>query len=185
MMRKTLFNLFLVLILSFSFVVPIIAQERYASCDQCGFCPPNPPPGNWRQCVQCLYEGINPNPESRETLRIDPETNLPVSPIPGRAYTIIGCIKTTDLTSFEQEGAAASLVQKLLDIIFRILGGVALIYLLYGASIIMTSQANPERINYGKRIIMGSIIGVIFAVSAVFLVNFIASGILKIPGFGG
>lgn len=183
MMRKTLFHLFFIFLFFFSLVIPTFANERYATCDQCGYCPPNPPPGNWVKCAQCLYEGIDPNPENKQTLLIDPNTNLPPTPIPGRAYTMIGCVRT-NLGSFQQEGAAASIVQVFLDLIFKIIGGVALIYLLYGGSIIMTSQANPERINYGKRVVMGAIIGVVFSISAVFLVNFIASGILKIPGFG-
>jgi hypothetical protein len=182
MMKKTLYNLFFIFLFFFPLVIPTFAQERYATCDQCGYCPPSPPPGNWVKCVQCLYEGIDPNPASRRTLLIDPNSNLPPTPIPGRAYTMIGCVRT-NLGSFQQEGAAASIVQVFLDLIFKIIGGVALLYLLYGASIIMTSQANPERINYGKRVVMGAIIGVIFSVTAVFLVNFIASGVLKIPGF--
>jgi len=181
-MGKKLFNLFLILIFFLPLVLPVTAQDRYATCDQCGYCPPNPPPGNWTQCVQCLYEGIAPIPDQKETLKIDPNTNLPPTPHPGRAYTLIGCVKT-DLGSFQQEGAAASVVQILLDLIFKIIGGIALIYLLYGVSIIMTSQANPEKLNLGKRIILGAIIGVIFSLSAVFLVRLIASGILKIPGF--
>jgi hypothetical protein len=182
MMKKTLYNLFFIFLFFFPLVIPTFAQERYATCDQCGYCPPSPPPGNWVKCVQCLYEGIDPNPASRRTLLIDPNSNLPPTPIPGRAYTMIGCVRT-NLGSFQQEGAAASIVQVFLDLIFKIIGGVALLYLLYGASIIMTSQANPERINYGKRVVMGAIIGVIFSVTAVFLVNFIASGVLRIPGF--
>lgn len=95
---------------------------------------------------------------------------------------MIGCIKT-DLGFTEQE-AASSVTQTLLNIIFGIVGGVAFLYLIYGSFIILTSQSNPERLNYGKRLVFGAIIGVVFTLASVFIVNFIASGILRIPGFG-
>ena len=76
------------------------------------------------------------------------------------------------------------MVQSLLNIVFAMAGGIAFLYLLYGSFIIATSQANPERLNYGKRVVYGAIAGVIFTLGSVFLVKFIASGILKIPGFG-
>lgn len=174
---------FLILNLFFIFPLRINGQEdRFATCDQCGYCQNQPAPSNWSECAQCLYPNVT-NPESGETLRINPETNLPPTPYPGRVYTMIGCVKT-DLGSFEKEGAAASVVQVLLDLLFKIIGGVALIYLIYGTSVIMTSQANPERLNYGKRVVIGAVVGVIFSLSAVFLVNILANNILRIPGFG-
>lgn len=175
---------FLILNLFFIFPLKINGQEdRFATCDQCGYCQNKAAPSNWKECAQCLYPSITSIPESNETLKINPETNLPPTPYPGRAFTMIGCIKT-DLGSFEKEGAAASVVQVLLDLLFKIIGGVALIYLIYGTSVIMTSQANPERLNYGKRVVLGAIVGVIFSLSAVFLVNLLANNILRIPGFG-
>lgn len=159
----------------------ISAQDRYAACDLCGYCPPNPPPSNWQKCAQCLYPGIT-NPETRETLRVNPQENIPPTPYPGRQYTMLGCIQT-NLGSFRQEGAAASVVQILLKIVFSIVGGIAFLSLLYGAFVIMASQNNPEQLNYGKRIIYGALIGVIFSLSSVFIINLLASGVLKIPGF--
>lgn len=171
-----LFSLFLI------FSSSVISQ-RYATCDLCGYCPSNPPPSNWQKCAECLYPGVT-NPESKQTLLIDPQTNIPPTPYPGRQYTMLGCIKT-DLGSFEREGAAVSVVQILLQIVFSAVGGIAFLSLLYGTFIIMTSQDNPERLNYGKRIVYGAIIGVIFSLSSVFIINLLASGVLKIPGFGG
>ncbi len=189
---------FFVLILIFFFFLFInkqfnltLAQNRYATCDQCGFCPVNltppvapSPPSNWPQCVQCLYPNASTDPNALDTLKIDPNTNLPPTPFPGVVYTMIGCVQT-NLGSFQREGAAASVVQVLLDLLFKIIGGIALVYFIYGLFVIMTSQANPERLNYGKRIAFGAIVGLIFSLSSVFLVNLLANGILKIPGFEG
>lgn len=182
-------KIFLVLLLFFFFFFLfnkqfISAQDpRYATCDQCGFCPPQQPPGNWEKCIQCLYPNASTDPNTLDTLKINPETNLPPTPLPGVAYTMIGCVQT-NFGSFQTEGAAASVIQVFLDLLFKIIGGVALVYFIYGVFVIMTSQANPERLNYGKRIALGAIVGLIFSLTSVFLVNLLANNILRLPGFG-
>jgi len=155
---------------------------RYAACDLCGYCPPDRLPSTWEKCRQCLYPSASTDPTTNQTLLIDSGTNTGPTPYQGRQYTVIGCIKT-DLTSFSEPGAAASVVQILLNVIFGMVGGIAFLYLIYGSFVVLTSQAEPERINYGKRLIYGAIIGLIFSLSSVFIVNFLASGILRIPGF--
>ena len=114
---------------------------------------------------------------------IDPETGLPPPVVSGRQYTFLGCLGGG--AGFTEEGAVGGVVQSLLNIIFSVAGGISFLYLIYGSYIIITSQANPERLNYGKRVLYGAIAGLIFTIGSVFIVNFIASGILKIPGFGG
>jgi|SRR3989344_2694710 len=156
--------------------------SRFAACDLCGYCPPDKLPSTWEKCRQCLYPAASTDPMTNQTLLIDPGTNTGPTPHQGRQYTVIGCIKT-DLTSFSEPGAAASVVQILLNVIFGMVGGIAFLYLIYGSFVVLTSQAEPERINYGKRLIYGAIIGLIFSLSSVFIVNFLASGILRIPGF--
>lgn len=160
-----------------------VIGPRYAACDLCGFCPPNQPPQSWPSCQKCLYPDINSDPSLMESLIVDSETNLPPSPVPGKQYTFLGCLGGGG-GGFGDEGAAGGVVQSLLNIIFSAAGGIAFLYLIYGSYIIATSQANPERLNYGRRVVYGAISGLIFTFASVFIVNFIASGILKIPGFG-
>lgn len=180
------FFLFLFLIILFLNQVLYAQQptQRYSACDLCGYCPPNPPPQSWLSCKKCLYPYLSNNPETKQTLLINEKTNLPPTPIPGRQYTFLGCLGAGGIGGFTQEGAAGSIVQSILKIIFSIAGGVAFLYLLYGSFIIATSQAEPEKLNYGKRLINGAIIGLVFTLGSVMIINFIASGILKIPGFG-
>ena len=157
-------------------------SSRFAACDLCGYCPPDKPPSNWEKCRLCLYPNTSSDPATKDTLKIDFSTNTGPTPYQGRQYTVIGCIKT-DLGSFSQEGAAASVVQILLNVIFSIVGGIAFLYLIYGSFTVLTSQAEPERLNFGKRLIYGAITGLAFSLSSAFIVNFLASGVLKIPGF--
>lgn len=190
-MKKILFLIIIIFFLFVSFSVFAQTQnqtknpqvtERFSSCDQCGFCPPNPPPQSWQNCKKCLYPEASDDPSSMDTLRINPETNTPPTPQPGKQYTFFGCLGGG--SSFTQESGVGSVVQSLLNVIFGISGGIAFLYLIYGAFVIATSQADPERLNYGKRAVSGAIIGLVFVLGSVFLVNFIASGILKIPNFG-
>lgn len=155
---------------------------RFAACDLCGYCPPNPPPQSWPSCQKCLYPDINPDPSVMDSLKVDELTNLPPAAAPGRQYTFLGCLGGGG--GFTEEGAAGSVVQSLLNIIFAAAGGIAFLYLIYGSFIIATSQADPGRLNYGRRVVYGAISGLIFTLASVFIVKFIASGILKVPGFG-
>lgn len=169
--------------------------ERCAACDHCGYCwelTPTPPftnpPSTWEKCRDCLYNLPGIPAESNATLKINedetvPPIDVPPTPLPGKMYTQLGCLGT-NLGGFQQEGAAAGVVQSLLNVVFSIVGGLGFMTLLYASFIIMTSQSNPERMNYGKKMLVGAIVGVIFSLSIVFIVNLIASGILKIPGFG-
>lgn len=182
---KAFFSLLLIFFFCFSYIsYAQEAEPSFAECDQCGFCPRNypTPPGNWEQCRECLYPSARPEPTYKDTLRIEPTTHNPLPPQAGRMYTMIGCIKT-DSAGFTQQGAAASVIQAMLDLVFRVVGGIAFIYFIYGSFLILTSQADPERLNHGRQTLYGSIVGLIFALLSIFIVRIIATGILRIPGF--
>ena len=181
---------FLLLAFLFTFSLNFItyAQETtepaFAECDLCGYCPRNypTPPGNWAQCIECLYPSARLEPTYKDTLKIEPTTHNPPQAQPGRMYTMIGCIKT-DSSGFNQQGAAASVIQAMLDLVFRVVGGIAFLYFMYGAFLVLTSQADPERLNHGKQTLYGAIVGLLFSLLSIFIVRIIATGILRIPGF--
>lgn len=189
-MPRVLFY-FLIFFSAFLFIrpAPSLAADKYAVCDSCGYCAPPAPtpsilPQNWQKCQECIYPNVvDKTPGGKETLRIDPVNFNPPTPATGHSYTMIGCV-SSNLTSFRQDGAAASVVQTILSLLFSIVGTLSFLYLIYGSFLIITSQADPERLSEGKRTILGAIVGLIFAVSSVFIINLLASGILKIPGFG-
>lgn len=191
-MSRFFLNLFFCLFVYLFIFAPVFAQvstptqgPRFAQCDACGYCPTiNPtPPQSWSACQKCLYPNVNPNPAAMDSLAIDPDTNDPIAPASGRMYTFLGCLGGGG--SFTKEGASGSVAQSILNMVFSTAGGIAFLYLLYGSFTIATSQADPERLNYGKRVVSGAIIGLIFTLSSVLMVNFIASSILRVPGFGG
>jgi len=152
-------------------------------------------PGDWGSCVKCLYPDLysqitNPVPDTQcKTLLVKDDDNSPIHPIKvGRQFTLLGCITSGSSVGFDNKdggpGGAPTFVQALLNVLFSLTGGIAFLYLMYGGFIILTSQADPERLNYGRRLIYGAIAGLIITIGSVFIVNLIGSGILHIPGFG-
>src|SRR3989344_2521414 len=87
-------RMFIIVIIFITFIkiitMGVFAQDRYAACDLCGYCPPNPPPQSWISCQKCLYPDINSDPSLMESLMVDSETNLPPSPVPGKQYIFLG-----------------------------------------------------------------------------------------------
>jgi len=141
-----------------------------ANCDVCGYCEGAILPGRWQDCRRCLYRGFGEgdiDPSSNSTL-----IGLP-TPDPEHFYTDFGCISTLP-------GEFATAVS---SFFFSIIGGIAFLFFLYGAGVVATSRSDPARLNYGKRIIYGAIIGLLFALFSVFILRVISTG-LGLPGFG-
>ncbi len=201
-MRKIIVPFLVLTALLFSFPDSSFAAKRYATCDACGLCPTivngthasctvESVPDDWKSCVKCLYPTLypansTPNPENCKTLLVDEATNLAKYPVTaGRQFTLFGCIKANTGVGFSDAKGAPSFVQAMLNVVFSLAGGAAFLYLMYGGFIILTSRADPEKLNYGKRLVYGSIIGLLFTLGSVFIVNLIGSGILHIPGMTG
>lgn len=202
-MRKFFLSAVVLILLGLSLSKTSFAANRYTTCDACGLCPTitngtasstctvstSQIPGDWKRCVKCLYpalypDGSDPDATTCKTVLIDPATNLPKNAVKaGRQFTLLGCITSGSSVGFTSQTGAPSFVQALLNVLFSLAGGLAFLYLMYGGFVILTSQADPERLNYGRRLIYGAIAGIIITLTSVFIVNLIGSGILHIPGF--
>ena len=176
----------IILLLGLSFFFPKLSTaqvDRFADCDLCGYCQVEdavPKPGNWEKCRQCLYPlAANTN----DTRLIDDVTGAKPTTNPGHYYTQIGCLNA-NIADVTNPGAAGSLVSQLLNIlIFPAAGAIAFLYLLYGAFLLLTSQNDREKLDEGKKTVTRAIIGLLFTLSAVFIVTFIAGNVIKVPGF--
>jgi len=93
----------------------------------------------------------------------------------GGIWTAIGCI---DASSTE------GIVGKLMTVGISIAGGIALLMILAAAFMFSTSEGEPKRTSEAKEILTSAIIGLIFIIFSVTLLQFIGVNILKIPGFG-
>ena len=93
--------------------------------------------------------------------------------VPG-IWTAIGCIKA------DQE----SIVTTLLRVGIGLAGGVALIMILVAAFALRTSQGEPKRANEAREMLTSAIIGLLFIIFSVTILQFIGVTILRIPNFG-
>lgn len=65
------------------------------------------------------------------------------------------------------------LMFQIINYLFSIIGGVALLFFVYGGFIFILSEGNSERIEKGKGIIMASVLGIVIAFSGYALVKFV------------
>ncbi len=95
--------------------------------------------------------------------------NEPVNGIP----TALGCISTS----------AGGLVSSFFKVGLGVIGGIALLLLFYGFFLVLTSGGNPEQIQLGKQIVTAAITGLLLIIFSLFLLQFTAIDVLKLPGF--
>lgn len=108
---------------------------------------------------------------------------LPVAPVfaAGKNWAIScgdGCVQTA-LGDFNANG---SFIQPLLNYGFGMAGGIAFLLILWGGLQIVLSGGNPEKLNEGREIVTSAIVGLLFVLFSVFLLQFIGVKVLQLPG---
>jgi hypothetical protein len=89
-------------------------------------------------------------------------------------WTAFGCIEAT------KEGIVTSLLQ----IGLAISGGVVVLTILAGAFMFATSSGNTKQVEEAQQMISSAIIGLLFVIFSVIILQFIGVSLLHIPGFG-
>lgn len=89
-------------------------------------------------------------------------------------WTAVGCI----------EFKPQPIIQAVVRIGIGIGGGIALLMTLVGGFLLTTSQGDPKRTQEGKDMITSSVIGIIFVLFSVVILQFIGVRIFQLPGFG-
>jgi len=74
-------------------------------------------------------------------------------------------------------------VSKFYGIGLGLIGGVALLFIIAGGYIVLTSSGNPEKLNTGKNFIYYAIAGLLLGIFGFVFIQVIAVDILHIPGF--
>lgn len=95
----------------------------------------------------------------------------------GRAgvWTAVGCI----------ERDPQNIVQRFIEIGLGVGGGICLLMTLAAGFMLTTSQGDPKQVNEAKDMITSAIVGLLFIIFSVFILQFIGVTIFQIPGFGG
>lgn len=112
-------------------------------------------PGMKQQCLNCMSGSTSTSKQ------------------PG-VWTAIGCIGR------DPESITKSLIQ----LGVGMGGGLCLITCLAGGFLLTTSEGNPKKVEEAKEMITGAIIGLLFVLFSVIILQFIGVTIFHIPGFG-
>lgn len=94
---------------------------------------------------------------------------------PGGIWTAIGCIDRNP----------ESIIVTLITIGIGMGGGVALLMILIAGFMLTTSQGDPKRTGEAKEMVTAAVIGLVFVIFSVTILQFIGVTVLRIPGFGG
>jgi hypothetical protein len=89
--------------------------------------------------------------------------------------TAIGCIPTDP----------TKMVSALIGVGLSISGGAALLMFLAAGFLFSTSQGDPKRTSEAKDLLTSAVVGLLFCIFSVSILQFIGVNILQIPGFGG
>lgn len=145
-----------------------------ANCDQCGYCSgmsQDQVPDRWQNCRKCIYKGLGEgdvSPLDNKTLLLVPTPDL------FNIYTDFGCVSTKP----------GEFAQQISSFFFSVVGSIAFLFFIYGAGVIATSRSDPGRLAQGRRIIIGAIVGLLFALFAVFILRFVGTSV-GLPNLGG
>jgi hypothetical protein len=90
-------------------------------------------------------------------------------------WTAVGCI----------HAEPQSIVREVMKIGLSIAGGVAIIMILAAGFLLSTSQGDPKRTTEGRELLTSAVIGLLFIIFSVTILQFIGVEVLQIPGFGG
>lgn len=90
-------------------------------------------------------------------------------------WTAVGCIPSNP----------ESVIKTIITIGLAAGGGIVLIMILVGSFMLSVSQGDPNKTKEAKEIITSAIIGLLFVIFSVTILQFIGVSILHIPGFGG
>ncbi len=93
----------------------------------------------------------------------------------GGIWTSLGCISNQD---------TKGIVEKIVTIGISLAGGIALLIILAAAFILSTSQGEPKRTSEAKEMLTHAIIGLLFIIFSITILEFIGVNILRIPEFG-
>lgn len=77
----------------------------------------------------------------------------------------------------------AGFVGKFYGVGLSIIGGLSVLFIIYGGYLFLTSQGNQLQVEKGKMYITYAIIGLLFAVFGFVFIQLLAVDVLHIPGF--
>ncbi len=96
---------------------------------------------------------------------------------PNGIYTAVGCIPYGD--------SGRGIISSLVLIGLNLSGGVAVLMIMVAGFKFSTSQGDPKKVSEAKEMMTSAVVGLLFVIFSVTILQFIGINILRIPGFGG
>jgi hypothetical protein len=90
-------------------------------------------------------------------------------------WTALGCIPANPVT----------IVQTVVKIGLSIAGGVAILMVLAAGFMLSTSQGDPKKTTEAREMITSAVIGLLFIIFSITILQFVGVSVFQLPGFGG
>jgi hypothetical protein len=103
------------------------------------------------------------------------------SPTPACQPSGDGYLCTTAIGNIQT--SAQGFVQAIMDLVLSIVGGIAVLLIIISGYRLMVSQGNPEGIKNAKDQLTAAIIGLLFVIFSLVILQIIGYNILGLPGF--
>ncbi len=115
------------------------------------------PPKEADQCRECMYEGTDENDYTKPK---------------GQVWTGLGCVKIK---------TTGDLFGEAFKILSNIIGGIAMLLLIYASILFMVSGGDAEKIKKAKSILTAVITGILFVIFSIMIMKFIGLTLLELP----
>lgn len=141
---------------------------------------PTPTPLLPQHCARWAYSFPQGHPNSGSNDQPIP-TNYPEYKDPN--FTTRKCV-AVDTAVGEVATDPFAFVKKLMSILLSLAGGIAVILIIVSGYKFMASQGNPEAVQAARDQLTSAIVGLLFIIFSLVILQVVGVDILKIPGFG-
>ena len=112
------------------------------------------------------------------------DSQLPPPPPPCTVFGPDGSCKTVATAIGNINTDASGFIKSIFSLVLGISGGIALIFIIISGYRIMASRGNPEALQGAQEQLTSAIIGLLFIIFSLVILQIIGVDILRIPGFG-
>lgn len=114
----------------------------------------------------------------------NPQDPIPPGPCSAGANSKGSCSKVDTGLGISIGTNPQSLIQTLFGLILSISGGIALLLIIISGYKVLASQGNPEALKGAREQLTAAIVGLLFIILALVILQIIGVDILHLPGFG-
>lgn len=121
----------------------------------------------------CCVPGITPTPTPL------PPNPCPDAPTPGVCQSINTALGVIDVNT------PGAFVKTAFAVLLSLSGGIAMLLIIISGYRIMTAQGDPEKVKAAREMLTSAIIGLLFMIFSVSILQILGVDILHLPGFTG